>query len=82
MVFSVFVDVLLLVAWLVCIALAYGYLKRMGLERGRILHAPAVQQLQHDCSWRRPADLIIVFLALEMLFHPALWSFLHFASQA
>ena len=67
--FSVFVDVLLLVAGLFGIALAYGYLKRMGLERGEyytlLLFSIAGMMLMAQA-----ADLIIVFLALEMLSIP------------
>jgi NADH-quinone oxidoreductase subunit N len=67
--FSTFVDVLLLVTGLFSIALAYGYLKRMGIERGEyytlLLFSIAGMLLMAQAS-----DLIIVFLALEMLSIP------------
>ena len=67
--FSIFVDALLLVAGLLGVALAYGYLKRMGLERGEyytlLLFSIAGMMLMAQA-----ADLIIVFLALEMLSIP------------
>jgi NADH-quinone oxidoreductase subunit N len=67
--FSTFVDALLLVSGLFGIALAYGYLKRMGIERGEyytlLLFSIAGMLLMAQAS-----DLIIVFLALEMLSIP------------
>ena len=67
--FSTFVDALLLVSGLFSIALAYGYLKRMGIERGEyytlLLFSIAGMLLMAQAS-----DLIIVFLALEMLSIP------------
>ena len=67
--FSIFVDALLLVAGLFGVALAYSYLKRMGLERGEyytlLLFSIAGMMLMAQA-----ADLIIVFLALEMLSIP------------
>ena len=67
--FSTFVDALLLVTGLFSIALAYGYLKRMGIERGEyytlLLFSIAGMLLMAQAS-----DLIIVFLALEMLSIP------------
>ncbi len=67
--FSIFVDALLLVTGLFSVALAYGYIKRMGIERGEyytlLLFSVAGMMLMAQA-----ADLIIVFLALEMLSIP------------
>jgi NADH-quinone oxidoreductase subunit N len=67
--FSIFIDALLLVSGLFSIALAYGYVKRMGIERGEyytlLLFSIAGMMLMAQA-----ADLIIVFLALEMLSIP------------
>src|SRR6185503_468254 len=67
--FSVFVNALLLVSGLLGIALAYGYVKRMGLERGEyytlLLFSVTGMMLMAQAT-----DLIIVFLALELLSIP------------
>ncbi|MBC7877987.1 MAG: NADH-quinone oxidoreductase subunit N [Anaerolineales bacterium] len=67
--FSTFVNVLLLVSGLLGIALAYGYVKRMGLERGEyytlLLFSVSGMMLMAQAD-----DLIIVFLALELLSIP------------
>jgi NADH-quinone oxidoreductase subunit N len=67
--FSVFIAVLLLFSGLMGIALSYGYLKRMGIERGEyytlLLFSIAGMMLMAQAG-----DLIIVFLALEMLSIP------------
>ena len=67
--FSIFVDALLLVTGLFSVALAYGYIKRTGIERGEyymlLLFTVAGMMLMAQA-----ADLIIVFLALEMLSIP------------
>src|ERR1700690_3218591 len=67
--FSIFVDALLLVSGLFSVALAYGYIKRTGIERGEyytlLLFSVAGMMLMAQA-----ADLIIVFLALEMLSIP------------
>ncbi len=67
--FSVFIDILLLVSGLLGVALAYGYLQRMGIERGEyytlLLFSIAGMMLMAQAG-----DLIIVFLALEMLSIP------------
>jgi len=67
--FSVFVNALLLSSGLLGVALAYGYLKRMGIERGEyytlILFSISGMMLMAQAS-----DLIIVFLALELLSLP------------
>src|SRR5271169_1129579 len=67
--FSIFVDALLLVTGLFGVAVAHGYIKRMGIERGEyytlLLFSVAGMMLMAQA-----ADLIIVFLALEMLSIP------------
>ncbi len=67
--FSTFVNVLLLVSGLLGIALAYGYVKRMGIERGEyytlLLFSVVGMMLMAQAT-----DLIIVFLALELLSIP------------
>jgi NADH-quinone oxidoreductase subunit N len=67
--FSTFVNALLLVSGLLGIALAYGYVKRMGLERGEyytlLLFSIAGMMLMAQA-----ADLIVVFIALELLSIP------------
>jgi NADH-quinone oxidoreductase subunit N len=67
--FSVFVNALLLVSGLLGTALAYGYVKRMGIERGEyyvlLLFSVTGMMLMAQAS-----DLIVVFLALELLSIP------------
>jgi len=67
--FSTFLNSLLLASGLLGIAVAYGYLKRMGIERGEyyvlILFGTSGMMLMAQA-----ADLIIVFLALELLSLP------------
>jgi NADH-quinone oxidoreductase subunit N len=67
--FSIFVNVLLLISGLLGVALAYGYVKRMGLERGEyytlLLFSVTGMMLMAQAT-----DLIIVFLALELLSIP------------
>ncbi len=67
--FSTFLNVLLLVTGLMGISLAYGYLKRMDIERGEyyslILFSVVGMMLMAQA-----ADLIVVFLALELLSIP------------
>ena len=67
--FSVFVNALLLISGLLGVALAYGYVKRMGLERGEyytlLLFSVTGMMLMAQAT-----DLIIVFLALELLSIP------------
>ena len=67
--FSIFVNALLLVSGLLGVALAYGYVKRMGLERGEyytlLLFSVTGMMLMAQAT-----DLIIVFLALELLSIP------------
>lgn len=67
--FSTFISVLLLVSGLMGISLAYSYLKRMNIERGEyyslILFSVVGMMLMAQAS-----DLIVVFLALELLSIP------------
>jgi len=67
--FSIFVDALLLVTGLFSVALAYGYLKRMGIERGEY-YVLLLFSIAGMLLMAQAADLIIVFLALEMLSIP------------
>jgi len=67
--FSVFVNALLLSSGLLGVALAYGYIQRMGIERGEyytlMLFSIGGMMLMAQAS-----NLIIVFLALELLSLP------------
>ncbi len=67
--FAVFLNLLFLLSGLLGIGVAYGYLKRMGIERGEyyplILFSTAGMMLMSHA-----ADLIVVFLALEFLSLP------------
>jgi NADH-quinone oxidoreductase subunit N len=67
--FAVFVNVLLLVTGLLGIALAYGYVKRMGLERGEY-YTLLLFSVTGMMLMAQAADLIVVFLALELLSIP------------
>ena len=67
--FSTFVNALLLVSGLLGVALAYGYIKRMNIERGEyytlLLFSITGMMLMAQAS-----DLIVVFIALELLSIP------------
>jgi NADH-quinone oxidoreductase subunit N len=67
--FSTFLNTLLLVSGLFGVALAYGYVRRMGLERGEyytlLLFSVVGMMLMVQAS-----DLIVVFIALELLSIP------------
>jgi len=67
--FSIFVNALILISGLLGVALAYGYVKRMGIERGEyytlLLFSVTGMMLMAQAT-----DLIIVFLALELLSIP------------
>jgi NADH-quinone oxidoreductase subunit N len=67
--FSTFVNALLLISGLLGIALAYGYIKRMGLERGEY-YVLLLFSVTGMMLMAQAADLIIVFLALELLSIP------------
>lgn len=67
--FSTFANILLLASGLFGVALAYGYTRRMGIERGEyytlLLFSVSGMMLMAQAT-----DLIIVFLALELLSIP------------
>jgi NADH-quinone oxidoreductase subunit N len=67
--FAIFANVLLLISGLFGIALSHGYAKRIGLQRGEyyilILFSVTGMMLMAQA-----ADLIVVFLALELLSIP------------
>jgi NADH-quinone oxidoreductase subunit N len=67
--FAVFVNALLLVAGLLGVALAYGYIKRMSIERGEY-YTLMLFSLSGMMLMAQAADLIIVFLSLELLSLP------------
>jgi proton-translocating NADH-quinone oxidoreductase, chain N len=67
--FSSFLNVLFLFSGLGAIAIAYGYLKRMGLERGEY-YTLILFSLSGMLLMSQAADLIIVFLSLELLSIP------------
>jgi len=67
--FSTFINALILISGLLGVALAYGYVKRMGIERGEyytlLLFSVTGMMLMAQAT-----DLIMVFLALELLSIP------------
>jgi NADH-quinone oxidoreductase subunit N len=67
--FSSFLNVLFLASGLLSIAIAYGYLKRMGLERGEY-YMLILFSLSGMLLMAQATDLIVVFLALELLSIP------------
>jgi len=67
--FSVFVNALLLVSGLLGVALAYGYVRRMGIERGEY-YTLLLFSVTGMMLMAQAGDLIIVFLALELLSIP------------
>ena len=67
--FSVLVNALLLLTGLLGVALAYGYLKRMGIERGEY-YTLMLFSISGMMLMAQASDLIIVFLALELLSLP------------
>jgi NADH-quinone oxidoreductase subunit N len=67
--FSTFVNALLLVSGLLGIALAYGYVKRMGIERGEY-YTLLLFSVTGMMLMAQSTDLIMVFLALELLSIP------------
>ncbi len=67
--FSTFLNVLFLATGLLSIALAYGYLRRMGIERGEY-YALLLFSVTGMMLMAQAADLIIIFLALELLSIP------------
>lgn len=67
--FSTFVNALILISGLLGIALAYGYIKRMGIDRGEY-YTLLLFSVTGMMLMAQAADLIIVFLALELLSIP------------
>jgi len=67
--FSTFANVLLLLSGLFGIALAHGYMQRMGIERGEY-YTLLLFSVTGMMLMAQAADLIIVFLALELLSIP------------
>jgi NADH-quinone oxidoreductase subunit N len=62
-------NILLLISGLLGIALAYGYTQRMGIERGEY-YTLLLFSVSGMMLMAQAADLIIVFLALELLSIP------------
>lgn len=67
--FAVFLDIVFLVGGLAAIALAYDYLKRLGIERGEY-YALLLFTISGMMLMTYASDLIVVFLALEFLSIP------------
>lgn len=67
--FAVFLILLVLGSGVVGIALAYDYLKRMGIERGEY-YVLLMFSISGVMLMAMAADLIVVFLALELLSIP------------
>jgi NADH-quinone oxidoreductase subunit N len=67
--FSSFLNALFLASGLLGIAIAYGYLKRMGLERGEY-YTLMLFSISGMMLMAQASDLIVVFLALELLSIP------------
>ena len=67
--FSVFVNALLLISGLLGIGLSFGYIRRMNLERGEY-YMLMLFSISGMMLMAQAADLIVVFLALELLSIP------------
>ena len=67
--FSTFANILLLSSGLFAIALAYGYTRRIGIERGEY-YTLLLFSLTGMMLMAQASDLIMVFLALELLSIP------------
>jgi NADH-quinone oxidoreductase subunit N len=67
--FSTFVNALLLFSGLLGVALAHGYIKRMGIERGEY-YPLLLFSITGMMLMAQATDLIIVFIALELLSIP------------
>jgi NADH-quinone oxidoreductase subunit N len=67
--FAVFVNALLLVSGLLGIGLSFGYIKRMNLERGEY-YTLMLFSISGMMLMAQAGDLIVVFLALELLSIP------------
>ena len=67
--FSSFLSVIFLISGLFTIALGYGYMRRMGWERGEF-YAILLFSISGMLLMAQAADLIVTFLALELLSIP------------
>jgi len=67
--FSRYLQILFAGSGIVGIALAYGYLKRMGIDRGEY-YPLLLYSISGMILMAQAADLIVVFLALELLSIP------------
>src|SRR5215211_3401984 len=67
--FSTFVNALLLLSGLLGIGLSFGYIKRMNLERGEY-YTLMLFSISGMMLMAQAGDLIVVFLALELLSIP------------
>jgi NADH-quinone oxidoreductase subunit N len=67
--FSIFINALLLVSGLLGIGLSFGYIKRMNLERGEY-YTLMLFSISGMMLMAQAGDLIVVFLALELLSIP------------
>ena len=67
--FAIFINALLLVSGLLGIGLSFGYIKRMNLERGEY-YTLMLFSISGMMLMAQAADLIVVFLALELLSIP------------
>lgn len=67
--FSTFVNALLLLSGLLGIGLSFGYIKRMNLERGEY-YTLMLFSISGMMLMAQASDLIVVFLALELLSIP------------
>jgi NADH-quinone oxidoreductase subunit N len=67
--FSVFMNILALASGLIGVALAYDYLKRMNIERGEY-YTLMMFSISGVMLMAMAGDLIVVFLALELLSLP------------
>lgn len=67
--FSAFLNALQLISGLLGVALAYGYVQRMGIERGEY-YTLLLFSVTGMMLMAQAADLIVVFLALELLSIP------------
>jgi NADH-quinone oxidoreductase subunit N len=67
--FSVFLSVLFLGSGLLGIAIAHGYLKRMGIDRGEY-YTLMLFSISGMLLMAQAADLIVIFLGLELLSIP------------
>src|SRR6185369_14551804 len=67
--FSIFINALLLISGLLGIGLSFGYIKRMNLERGEY-YTLMLFSISGMMLMAQAADMIVVFLALELLSIP------------